>query len=171
MQVCTHACGKVASIASGKPVRPSTQAITTSSTPRRLRSLRTERQNLSPSVSCHQDPQHLAFAVTAHAEREVAGAVLDRAVLAHLHHQRVQVNDRIDHIKRPGPPRPHFLEHRVGDPADRVAADLDAVKLAHVRGDVTHGHTAGVEPENLVVQPASRVWRLPTSRGSKLPSR
>ena len=57
MQVCTHACGKVASIASGKPFRPSTQLIKTSWTPRRLRSLSTASQNLAPSVSCHQIPR------------------------------------------------------------------------------------------------------------------
>ena len=54
MQVCTQACGKTASIASGNPVRPSTQATRTSSTPRWCRSLRTASQNFAPSVSCHQ---------------------------------------------------------------------------------------------------------------------
>jgi hypothetical protein len=57
MQVCTHAFGNVASIASGKPLRPSTQAMRTSETPRQRRSLRTASQNFAPSVSCHQMPR------------------------------------------------------------------------------------------------------------------
>src|ERR671933_489050 len=94
MQVCTHAWGKVASIASGKPFRPSTQAIRTSPTPRRRRSLRTESQNFGALGLLPPDPQDLALAVARDAEGEVAGAVLDRAVLAHLHPQRVEVDDR-----------------------------------------------------------------------------
>jgi hypothetical protein len=57
MGVCSQACGKVASIASGRPLRPSTQAISTSATARRRGSLSTASQNLAPSVSCHQMPR------------------------------------------------------------------------------------------------------------------
>ena len=39
-----------------EPVRPSTQQIRMSWTPRRCRSLRTASQNFAPSVSCHQIP-------------------------------------------------------------------------------------------------------------------
>lgn len=50
MQVCTQAWGKTASIASGKPFRPSTQAIRTSRTPRCFSSVRTASQNLAPRL-------------------------------------------------------------------------------------------------------------------------
>src|SRR3954452_4395093 len=50
MQVWTMASGKTAVIASGKPFRPSTTAISTSSTPRFLSSVMTRSQNLAPSV-------------------------------------------------------------------------------------------------------------------------
>ncbi|VUX46776.1 conserved hypothetical protein [Candidatus Defluviicoccus seviourii] len=49
-QVCTWACGKTAVIASGKPFRPSTTAISTSSTPRLFSSFMTRSQNLAPSL-------------------------------------------------------------------------------------------------------------------------
>src|SRR4030095_6600300 len=75
------------------------------------------------------------------------------AAPAGLHHQTVEVDDRIHRVQRPGAPRGDVLEHGVGDRADRVAADLHAVELAQVRLDVTHGHAAGVEPEDLLVQP------------------
>ena len=48
MQSCTSVCGKTASMASGKPVRPSTQAIRTSLRPRFLSSVNTDNQNLAP---------------------------------------------------------------------------------------------------------------------------
>ena len=61
------------------------------------------------------DPEHLALAVAGDAQREVAGEVLDRAVLADLDEHRVEVDDRIDRIQRPGPPCLDVLEHGVGD--------------------------------------------------------
>ena len=152
MQVCTQAWGKTASIASGKPARPSTQAIRTSSTPRWRRSLRTASQNLAPSVSCHQIPERFAVAVDADADGQIAGASADRAVLGHLHVQRVEVDDRIDALQRARAPRGDVLQDRVGDAADRVAADLDAVQPLQVRGDVAHRHAAGVEVKHALVQ-------------------
>jgi len=62
------------------------------------------------------------------------------------------VDDRVDRIQRPGAPRVNVLEYRVGDQADRVAADLGAVELGQMRGDVADGQPAGVEPEDLLVQ-------------------
>src|SRR6266702_2438490 len=54
--VCTVVCGHTASIASGRPVSPSQQAISTSRTPR-LRSLvHTWAQNLAPSACWTQMP-------------------------------------------------------------------------------------------------------------------
>ena len=52
--------------------------------------------------------------------------------------QRVEVDDRVDRLQRPGAPRRDVLEHGVGDAADRVTADLDAVELAELRLDLTH---------------------------------
>src|SRR5215210_7089407 len=98
------------------------------------------------------DPQHLALAVAGDAQGEVAGQVAHRAVLADLHAQRVEVDDRVDRLQRPGAPRLDVGQHRVGDGADRVAADLDPVELGQVRRDVTGRHPAGIEPEDLLVQ-------------------
>jgi len=98
------------------------------------------------------DPEHLTLAVDGDPEREIAREVSDRAVLADLHPHRVEVDDRIDRIQRPRSPRLDVLEHGVGDATDRVAADLDAVEVGQVRGDVAHRHAAGVEREDLVVQ-------------------
>ena len=48
---CTVVLGKIASIASGKPFRPSTQQIRMSLTPRCLSSVKISIQNFAPSVS------------------------------------------------------------------------------------------------------------------------
>jgi len=53
---CTQACGKTASIASGKPFSPSTQQTKTSWTPRCLSSVSTASQNLAPSAAWNQRP-------------------------------------------------------------------------------------------------------------------
>ena len=56
MQVCTVVCGQVASTASGKPVSPSQQTISTSRTPRLRSSAHTPAQNFAPSVAWTQIP-------------------------------------------------------------------------------------------------------------------
>ena len=56
MQVCTIACGQVASIASGNPVSPSQHTISTSLTPRLASSAQTPAQNFAPSLACTQMP-------------------------------------------------------------------------------------------------------------------
>ena len=69
-------------------------------------------------------------------QREVAGLALHRAAVADLQHQRVEEHDRVDVIQRPGLPGAGVVHDRVGDPADQVAADLDAVDLLQVRLDI-----------------------------------
>ena len=94
------------------------------------------------------DPQGFAVAV----DGEIAGAGADRAVFSDPDVHRVEVDDRVDPLKWPRAPRGDVLEHRVGDAADRVAANLDAVEPLQVRGDVAHAHAAGVEVEHPVIQ-------------------
>ena len=56
MHVWTVVWGKTASIASGKPLRPSTQQIRMSRTPRCFSSVRTCIQNFEPSVAWNHMP-------------------------------------------------------------------------------------------------------------------
>ncbi len=71
--------GKIASIASGKPLSPSTQQIRMSCTPRVFRSLRTCIQNFAPSVSWNHIPSTSRSPVEGDAERQVQRAALHRA--------------------------------------------------------------------------------------------
>src|SRR3954452_8475197 len=129
MQVCSHASGKTASIASGKPVRPSTQQTRMSATPRWARVVEGGEPELGALGLLPPDPEDLAVALDGDPDRQVAGAGADRAVLADLDHRAVEVGDRIDGVQRPCPPRLDVGEDGVGDAADRVALDLDAVEI------------------------------------------
>src|SRR3954468_7962188 len=107
---------------------------------------------LGPLGLLPPDPQHLAVALDGDADRQVAGAVAHRAVLADLDHQAVEVRDRIDGVQRPCPPCGDVLKDGVGAPADGVALDLDVVELGEVILDVAHAHAAGIEPKDPVIQ-------------------
>src|SRR5215218_7656271 len=76
MQVWTMASGNTAVIASGKPFRPSTTAISTSSTPRLLSSVMTRSQNFAPSVCSIHSPR-ISLVPSARTEHHVDGLVAD----------------------------------------------------------------------------------------------
>ena len=77
----------------------------------------------------------------------------DRLPVADLDHQRVEIHDRVDLLQRPGLPGLGVLQHRGGDPADRLAADPGPVQLGDVGLDLAGGHPAGVQGDDLLVQP------------------
>ncbi len=65
----------------------------------------------------------------------------------------VQEDDRVDVLQRPFRPVAGVVHDPVGDPRDQVPADVDAVDLVQVRGDVTGRQAAAVEREDLLVEP------------------
>lgn len=137
MQVCTQAWRNVASIASGEALQAIDTAdehVLDAAAPEVVEDGQPE---LGALGVLPPHPQHLALAVAADAECEVPGAVLDRAVLADAHHHRVEVDDRIDLLQRPGPPRRDVLQDGIGDGRDGVAADLGAVDLRDVRAEMS----------------------------------
>src|SRR5215207_4376848 len=122
--VWTTVFGQVASIACGKPVSPSQQAISTSATPRLRSSASTPAQNLAPSEVCTQIPSTCLIPSQSTPTARWGGLVADLMVVTDLHHQRVQVQDRIDRLQRPGLPGFDLLGDRVGDVGDRLVAQL-----------------------------------------------
>ena len=101
MQVCTQACGKTASIASGRPVRPSTQAIRDVVGAAAMEVVEHGQPELRALGVLPPDPERFAVTVAGDPDGEITGARADRAVLGDLHHQRVEVDDRIDALQRP----------------------------------------------------------------------
>ena len=132
-----------------------------SATPRCLSSLRTCIQNFAPSVSWNHIPSTSRSPSTVTPKREVAGPALHGAALADLQHQRVEEDHRVDVVQRPLLPLTHVLHDRVGDAADQVATDLDAVDLGQVRLDVARRQAARVEREDLVVEALETPLALP----------
>ena len=139
MHVWTVVFGKIASIASGNPLRPSTHAIRMSWTPRVFRSVRTCIQNFAPSVSWNHIPSTSRSPSRVTPEREVQRAALHRSALADLQHHAVEEHDRVDVLQRPLGPLAHVVHHPVGHAADQVAPDLHAVDLLEVRLDIARG--------------------------------
>src|SRR3954469_13811009 len=118
MQVWTMASGKTAVIASGKPFRPSTTAISTSSTPRFLSSVMTRSQNLAPSVCSIQSPR-ISLVPSARTP-SATWLVADQSLVADLHPQRVKEDQGIDRLERAGLPGRDLVQNGIGDRADQV---------------------------------------------------
>jgi hypothetical protein len=76
------------------------------------------------------DPEHPAVALDGDPDREVSRAATDRAVLADLDHQAVEVGDRVDGVQPPRAPRLDAGEDRVGTRLIVSRFDLDAVEIA-----------------------------------------
>src|SRR6516225_10221414 len=144
MQVCTVACGKTAVIGSGKPFRPSTTAINTSSTPRFFRSFITRSQEFGAFILLEPEAENFLGAVGAHAERDMHRRVADEPFIADLDPQRIEENQWVNRLRRSRLPGGDLIQHSVGDRANEVGRDLDAVEIAQMADDLARAHTAGV---------------------------
>ena len=80
-------------------------------------------QDLQPELGAlgalEPHAEHVAVAVEVDPDRQIAGEVSDRLPVADLDHERVQVEDRVDLLQRPGLPGLGVLQHRGGHAADR----------------------------------------------------
>ncbi len=97
--------------------------------------------------------EHVALAVQADAQRDVARLVFDGVPVADLDDQRVEVDDRVDALKRPVLPRLGVGQHRVGDLGDEIRRDLGAVDLGEVPLDLADRHPTGIEADHPVIKP------------------
>src|SRR5215213_3122923 len=98
-------------------------------------------------------PQDFLAAVGAHAKRDVDGLVSDQPFIADLDPQRVKEDQRIDRFQRARLPGGDLIEHRVGDGADQIGRDVDAVEIAQMADNLAGAHAAGVHRDDLVVEP------------------
>ena len=104
-------------------------------------------------VGLEPHAEHFALAVHPDRHRQIAGPALHAAAVADLQHHAVQEHDRVDILQRPGLPRAGVLHDRVGDAADQIPSDFDAVDLGEVRFDIPRREPAAVEREDLLVEP------------------
>src|SRR5690606_22109340 len=72
--------------------------------------LSTHRKPEFGALAClHPDAQHVLDPVEVDPDDDVGGLVAHVGAVAHLHHQRVDVDDRIDLVQGPVLPGPHLV--------------------------------------------------------------
>ena len=108
---------------------------------------------MAPSLSSEPHAEYVALAFDRDAQGEVAGLALHRPALADLEDERIEEDHRVDVVQRSLLPLADVVHHGVGDTADQIPADLDAVDLGQVRLDVARREPARVEREDLLVEP------------------
>ena len=107
---------------------------------------------LGALVGLQPDPERFLDPLDPDTDRQVGVLVANRALVADLDHDRVEPDDQVELLQRPGLPLLDILEDRVGDTADRVAPDLDTVDLLQVLRDLPRRHAACVHRDDLVVE-------------------
>src|SRR5262249_58960054 len=85
-------------------------------------------------------------------KRELAGPALHAPALADLQHERVQKEHRVDVVQEALLPLADVVHDGVGDAADQVTTDVDAVQLGKVPLDVPRGQAPPVQGADLVVE-------------------
>ncbi len=70
----------------------------------------------------------------------------------HLHHQRVQVDDRIHPVQRTRLPRLDLLHHRFGHVRDQRRRHLHLIHLLQVALNLARRHAPRIERQNLFVE-------------------
>jgi hypothetical protein len=78
--------------------------------------------------------------------------VADQSLIPDLDPQRVEEHQRVDRLERPGLPGRDLLQHRIGDGADQVRRDLDAVQIAQMPRDLARAHAPRVHRDDLLIE-------------------
>src|SRR4051794_13763981 len=107
---------------------------------------------LGALVLLQPQAQDFLGAVGADAQGDVDGLVPHQPLVAHLDPERVEEDQRIGRLQRPRLPCRDLVQHRVGDRADQVRRDVDAVQLAQVADDLAGAHAPRVHRDDLVVE-------------------
>jgi hypothetical protein len=118
----------------------------------------------------HPDPEHVLGSVKVDTHRNMRGPVTDLVAIADLHHERIEVDDRVDLLQRPALPGLDLLEHRVSDLPDRLVGQLGAQRAGQVMADITHRHPTRVQRNNHLVQAAAAPGALGNQPRLKRPS-
>src|SRR5690606_6044111 len=151
-QIWTIESGQVASIASGNPVSPSQQTMSTSRTPRLASSAQTPAQNFAPLGGLDPDAQDMLDPVHVDADGDVRGLVAHMPAIADLHDQRVEVDHRVERLERPLLPGQDLVADLLDDVRDRLVRQVRADRRSQVVLDIADRHPAGVERDDHLVQ-------------------
>src|ERR1051326_6758419 len=135
MHNCTRVWGKTLSMASGKPVSPSTHAMKISLTPRFCSSVSTASQNLAPSFCESHIPSSSLFPLSVTPSAKYTALLLTRWFSLTLTRQAVQVDNRVDRLQRPGLPLAHLLHERLSHVGNQGWRHLHTVEFLQLRLD------------------------------------
>jgi hypothetical protein len=81
------------------------------------------------------------------------GAVFNPSIRAHLHHQSIQVNDRIDRIQRSRLPRLDLLDHGIRHVGDQSRRNLNLIHLFKMTLNLARRHAPSIKRQYLVIEP------------------
>ena len=154
MHVCTVVCGQVASTGLGEAPQAVAAHDQHVADPAVAQLGAHPGPELRALSGLNPDPEDVLDPVEVDPDSDVGGAIADLVAVADLHHQRVEVDDRVDLLKRPGLPRLDLLERRVGDLRDRLVGELGAQRALQMVADVAHGHPARVQRDDHLVEAA-----------------
>ncbi len=96
-------------------------------------------------------PKHVALAVHVDPDGHVHGPVRDLRV-TDFHDDGIDQHDRVHLVEGPVLPGGHLFDDGVGDPADRVAADLGPVDLDQMSLDLTGRQALGIQRQHVGVE-------------------
>src|SRR4029077_12477796 len=92
------------------------------------------------------------------------------SLIADLHPQRVEINNRIAALQRPILPLHHRLQHRIGHRADEVRAHLHLIVVEQKARDLAHRHAPRIHRDNLLIEAFKALpalWRSIGDRNSR----
>ena len=98
------------------------------------------------------DAENLLGTVRQDSERDIDRLVAHEALVADLHPDGVEEDQRIAGVERPVLPFGHLLQNRIGHRRDQVRRDVDAVEFFQMAADLAHRHAAGVQGDDLIVE-------------------
>ena len=93
------------------------------------------------------EAEDLLLTVEPDAQGNIDGLVADHAFVADLDPQGVEENQRIEVLERPVLPFRHLVEDVLGDRADQLGRDVDAVDLVEMAADLPEAASAAAPRE------------------------
>ena len=100
-------------------------------------------------------------------DRDVGSAGLHVGSIADLDVDRVQEHHRVERLQRAVLPGGDFVQDRVGDVGDGLVRQLHPQGPREVVLDLPDGHSAGVQRDDLVLQPAEPAGALRDELGGE----
>jgi hypothetical protein len=130
MQVCTIVCGKHGGDGLGKAfeaVNDGNQDVLDAAIFQLIHDAQPE---FGAFVLLEPQAEDFLGAVSTYAEREMHRLVANQPFIADFDPQRVKENQRINRLQRPRLPGRDLLHHGIGNGADQIRRDLDALEIA-----------------------------------------